>query len=65
MYVVVITKVLSLRCHGNCVVCACRARSENQKNFQLIIITHDEAFVELLGHTGYTDCFYRVNKEIG
>ena len=42
-----------------------RARSENQKNFQLIIITHDEAFVELLGHAGYTDCFYRVTKSFG
>ncbi len=46
-------------------LCVCRARSENQKNFQLIIITHDEAFVELLGHTGYTDCFYRVTKNVG
>ena len=42
-----------------------RARSEHQKNFQLIIITHDEAFVELLGHSGYTECFYKVTKSFG
>ena len=40
-------------------------RSKNQKNFQLIIITHDEAFVELLGHTGYTDCYFKVSKGVG
>lgn len=34
----------------------------NQKNFQLLIITHDEEFVELLGHSDYTDHFYRVTK---
>lgn len=43
----------------------CRARSQHQKNFQLIIITHDEAFVELLGHSGYTDCFYKITKNFG
>ncbi len=57
--------VWSVRWEWNCVCVHSRARSENQKNFQLIIITHDEAFVELLGHAGYTDCFYRVTKSFG
>ncbi|XP_030837044.1 DNA repair protein RAD50 [Strongylocentrotus purpuratus] len=35
---------------------------ENQRNFQLLIITHDEEFVELLGHSDYTDNYYRVTK---
>ncbi|XP_022086826.1 DNA repair protein RAD50-like [Acanthaster planci] len=35
---------------------------EQQRNFQLIIITHDEDFVELLGHSDYADYFYRVTK---
>ncbi|XP_041462999.1 DNA repair protein RAD50-like [Lytechinus variegatus] len=35
---------------------------ENQRNFQLLIITHDEEFVELLGHSDYADHFYRVTK---
>ena len=33
-----------------------------QRNFQLIVITHDEDFVELLGRSDYTDYFYRVQK---
>ncbi|XP_071786283.1 DNA repair protein RAD50-like [Asterias amurensis] len=35
---------------------------EQQRNFQLIVITHDEDFVELLGHSDYTDYFYRITK---
>ncbi|PIK43172.1 putative DNA repair protein [Apostichopus japonicus] len=35
---------------------------ENQRNFHLIIITHDEDFVELLGRSDYADYFYRVSK---
>lgn len=35
---------------------------ENQRNFQLIVITHDEDFVELLGRSDYADYFYRVSK---
>ena len=41
-----------------------RERSQ-QKNFQLIIITHDENFVEHLGHTGHAEYFYRVSKGLG
>lgn len=33
-----------------------------QKNFQLIIITHDEDFVELLGRSEYIDKFWKVRK---
>lgn len=34
-----------------------------QKNFQLIIITHDEDFVEMLGRSEYMDQYYRVKKD--
>ncbi|CAJ0744984.1 22220_t:CDS:10 [Entrophospora sp. SA101] len=34
----------------------------NQPNFQLIIITHDEKFSELIGNTEFSDSFYRVKK---
>ena len=43
---------------------SCRERSQ-QKNFQLVVITHDKPFVELMGHSGYADYFYRVSKEVG
>uniref|UniRef100_A0A7N8YK06 RAD50 homolog, double strand break repair protein n=1 Tax=Mastacembelus armatus TaxID=205130 RepID=A0A7N8YK06_9TELE len=33
-----------------------------QRNFQLLIITHDEDFVELLGRSNYIEHFYRVRK---
>uniref|UniRef100_A0A8B9JPQ5 RAD50 homolog, double strand break repair protein n=1 Tax=Astyanax mexicanus TaxID=7994 RepID=A0A8B9JPQ5_ASTMX len=33
-----------------------------QRNFQLLIITHDEDFVELLGHSNYVEHFYRIKK---
>ncbi|CAF0934284.1 unnamed protein product [Brachionus calyciflorus] len=39
-----------------------KARS-TQKNFQLVIITHDEDFVEMLGRSEYMDQFYRVHKD--
>ncbi|KAG8439205.1 hypothetical protein GDO86_005431 [Hymenochirus boettgeri] len=35
-----------------------------QRNFQLIIITHDEDFVELLGRSEYVEHFYRIKKNI-
>ncbi|KAJ1929558.1 DNA repair protein rad50 [Tieghemiomyces parasiticus] len=34
-----------------------------QRNFQLIVITHDEAFVELLGRSDYTDHYWQVYKD--
>ncbi|KAJ8031571.1 DNA repair protein RAD50 [Holothuria leucospilota] len=34
-----------------------------QNSFQLIVITHDEAFVEMLEGSGYADHFYRVTKD--
>lgn len=34
-----------------------------QKNFQLIIITHDEDFVDILRHSDFLDQFYRVQKD--
>uniref|UniRef100_A0A3B4WUE8 RAD50 double strand break repair protein n=1 Tax=Seriola lalandi dorsalis TaxID=1841481 RepID=A0A3B4WUE8_SERLL len=33
-----------------------------QRNFQLLIITHDEDFVELLGRSSYIEHFYRIHK---
>ena len=32
-------------------------------NFQLIVITHDEDFVELLGRSEYIDHYYKVFKD--
>uniref|UniRef100_A0A8C4R6T7 RAD50 homolog, double strand break repair protein n=1 Tax=Eptatretus burgeri TaxID=7764 RepID=A0A8C4R6T7_EPTBU len=40
-----------------------KSRSQ-QRNFQLMIITHDEDFVELLGRSDYVDQFYRVRKNL-
>lgn len=34
-----------------------------QRNFQLIIITHDEDFVEMLGRSEFMDQYYRVQKD--
>jgi len=34
-----------------------------QTNFQLIIITHDEEFVELLGRSEHADFYWRVLKD--
>ncbi|ELU13641.1 hypothetical protein CAPTEDRAFT_176770 [Capitella teleta] len=34
-----------------------------QSNFQLLIITHDEEFVELFGRANLIDDFYRVSKD--
>uniref|UniRef100_A0A671S0P6 DNA repair protein RAD50-like n=1 Tax=Sinocyclocheilus anshuiensis TaxID=1608454 RepID=A0A671S0P6_9TELE len=33
-----------------------------QRNFQLLVITHDEDFVELLGRSNYVEHFYRIRK---
>ncbi|OCT87781.1 DNA repair protein RAD50 [Xenopus laevis] len=35
-----------------------------QRNFQLIVITHNEDFVELLGRSEYVEHFYRIKKNI-
>ena len=35
---------------------------ERQKNYQLIVITHDEQFVQLLGRGETAEYFYRVSK---
>ncbi|GFY39787.1 DNA repair protein RAD50 [Trichonephila inaurata madagascariensis] len=39
-----------------------QSRSE-QRNFQLIIITHDEDFIELLGRSETVEHFYKVSKD--
>jgi DNA repair exonuclease SbcCD ATPase subunit len=38
------------------------ASRREQRNFQLIIITHDESFVNMLGNLRACDHFYRVSK---
>mmetsp|Transcript_15469 Transcript_15469/g.38090 ORF Transcript_15469/g.38090 Transcript_15469/m.38090 type:complete len:1226 (-) Transcript_15469:68-3745(-) len=35
----------------------------DQRNFQIIVITHDEEFVEMLGQRDYCDYYYRVSKD--
>eukprot|EP00457_Paulinella_chromatophora_P000473 gb/GEZN01000473.1/.p1 GENE.gb/GEZN01000473.1/~~gb/GEZN01000473.1/.p1 ORF type:complete len:1372 (-),score=369.19 gb/GEZN01000473.1/:171-4286(-) len=35
-----------------------------QRNFQLIVITHDEQFVEELGNRAHADHYYRVSKDL-
>ncbi|NXO35690.1 RAD50 protein, partial [Locustella ochotensis] len=35
-----------------------------QRNFQLLVITHDEDFVELLGRSEYVETFYRIKKNL-
>jgi len=35
---------------------------QKQRNFQLLVITHDEDFVELLGRSDYVDEFFKVAK---
>ncbi|XP_033743546.1 DNA repair protein RAD50-like [Pecten maximus] len=39
-----------------------KSRKE-QRNFQLVVITHDEDFVELLGRSDYVDWFFKVRKD--
>ncbi|XP_019635818.1 PREDICTED: DNA repair protein RAD50-like [Branchiostoma belcheri] len=34
-----------------------------QRNFQLLVITHDEEFVDLLVHANFTQHFWRVSKD--
>jgi DNA repair exonuclease SbcCD ATPase subunit len=38
-------------------------KRRRQENFQLIVITHDEEFVELLGKREVADYYYRVSKD--
>ncbi|XP_013920249.1 PREDICTED: DNA repair protein RAD50-like [Thamnophis sirtalis] len=40
-----------------------KSRSQ-QRNFQLLVITHDEDFVELLSRSEYVDKFYRIKKNL-
>lgn len=49
-----------------CHRCCCRLRiiknRQKQRNFQLLVITHDEDFVELLGRSDYVEEYFRVAK---
>lgn len=46
-------------CADPCVPVLC---SRGQKNFQLILITHDETFVDEVGKRAHADFYYRVFK---
>ncbi|GFQ74070.1 DNA repair protein RAD50 [Trichonephila clavata] len=46
----------------HCMISIVQSRSE-QRNFQLIIITHDEDFIELLGRSETVEHFYKVSKD--
>lgn len=48
---------------ANALVNIIASRSQ-QRNFQLIIITHDEEFVQLLGRSEHADYYWRVSKDI-
>jgi DNA repair protein RAD50 len=34
-----------------------------QSNFQLVVITHDEEFVQLIGKSEHADYYWRVSKD--
>ena len=36
---------------------------QQQRNFQLVIITHDEEFVENLGRADFVDYYFRIYKD--
>jgi DNA repair exonuclease SbcCD ATPase subunit len=38
-------------------------RSREQSNFQLIVITHDETFVDEIGRRAHAEHYYRVYKD--
>jgi hypothetical protein len=38
--------------------------SREQKNFQLILITHDESFIDEIGKRAHADFYYRVGKDV-
>ncbi|PAA60343.1 hypothetical protein BOX15_Mlig019249g1 [Macrostomum lignano] len=40
-----------------------RTRATQQLNFHMIVITHDEEFVELLGRSEFVDHFFRVQSD--
>lgn len=39
-------------------------KRRDQKNFQLIVITHDETFVEEIGKRAHAEYYYRVYKDV-
>ena len=38
-------------------------RRKGHRSFQLLVITHDESFVEMLGKREHADHYYRVFKD--
>ena len=45
--------------------CSIAQQRSQQSNFQLLIITHDEAFLEMLHRYGQARTYYRVSKNEG
>ena len=36
---------------------------KGQENFQLIVITHDERFAQMIGQKQHADRYYRISKD--
>ena len=45
-----------------CLLHSIKQQRDHQSNFQLVIITHDEAFLEMLHRYGHARTYYRVSK---
>jgi DNA repair protein RAD50 len=35
---------------------------QEKKNFQLVVITHDDTFIKMLGQSAFSESYYRVQK---
>lgn len=49
--------------YSNLFICSVIRTRQNQKNYQLVVITHDEEFVELLGRSDFVDYYFRIYKD--
>ena len=46
-----------------CWSCSIVGERQIQRNFQLIVITHDDEFVDMLGRSKFVDDYYHVSKD--
>lgn len=44
-------------------LCRIMEDRKGQENFQLIIITHDERFAQLIGQRQHAEKYYRITKD--
>lgn len=49
--------------HVLCFFCRIMEDRKGQENFQLIVITHDERFAQLIGQRQHAEKYYRVTKD--